>query len=204
VNDLYKFNVTLELQHIKSTSVELSWTGVPYPEDKYVNIFRAIYQSDAGKEDFSTFKVAKRDSQAGTIIQDLKPGTRYRLWLEVYLTNGKIKKSNVQDFITKPGSVPSVGATQQGKLKGEDPEPLVEKADYYGPLVAVAIIAALAIVAALILLLILMKKHGHNKAAISATRKSQSAYDNPSYKTSDNDPTSAANGSSATKTVEQP
>jgi hypothetical protein len=69
-----------------------------------------------------------------------------------------------------------------GKLKGEDPEPLVEKADYYGPLVAVAIIAALAIVAALILVLILMKKHGHHKAAISATRKSQSAYDNPSYK----------------------
>ena len=69
-----------------------------------------------------------------------------------------------------------------GKLKGPNPEPLVESTDYYGPLVAVAIIAALAIVAALILLLILMRKHGTNKAAISATRKTQSAYDNPSYK----------------------
>lgn len=182
--DTYGFNVTLEISQIKSTSVEISWSGVPYPEDKYVNIYRAIYQSDTGKEDHNTFKIAKRDSPTKTIIMDLKPGTRYRLWLEVYLTNGKIKTSNVQDFITKPRAAPNLGASsQQDKLSRSE---FVEggRGDYYGPLVIVAILAAIAILSTLILLLILVRRHNQNKAAITppSTRVSQSAYDNPTYK----------------------
>lgn len=184
--DKYAFNVTLEIALIKVSSVEIAWSGVPYPQDKYVNIYRAIYQSDTGKDDFSTFKIAKRDSAPHTVIHDLKPGTRYRLWLEVYLTNGRIKTSNVQDFITKPRSSPQIDSSYKSdKVSGAK---LVNdsngnKADYYGPLIIVAILATIAIFSTLVLLFILLRRHGQNKAAITPpSRVSQSAYDNPTYK----------------------
>lgn len=115
---------------------------------------------------------------------DLKSNTKYQILLELYLSNGKIKTSNVVNFKTKLDTIPQSG--QQGQLAGVEEIYPHHADDYYESLIIVAIVAAIAILTTLILSSMLMKRHTQNKAAISSPntnlRVSQASYDNPSYK----------------------
>ncbi|KAG8228481.1 hypothetical protein J437_LFUL009346 [Ladona fulva] len=94
---------------------------------------------------------------------------------------------------------------ENGKLEasaGEVGKSSTEQGDYYGGLVGVSILAALAIVAILILLLMLLKRQGQaKKAAISTARKSESAYDNPTYKVEIQQETMGLIGTSGEKDI---
>lgn len=79
-------------------------------------------------------------------------------------------ESNANRNLLSPGKLLTAGVTDQ------------PVGDYYGPLVVVSVIAALAIMSTLALLLIITRRRVHQTASITPPRKSDAAYDNPSYK----------------------
>ena len=96
-----------------SSSVDLSWTGIPMPRQTYVSLYRILYLEDdvipGGLDPHSAFIVSNIDTITSTRIGVLRPSTSYQIWLEAYLRNGKVVKSNVLPIQTKNGPIQTQG-----------------------------------------------------------------------------------------------
>lgn len=75
--DEYGFDLALAPGKVTQNSVELKVSGVPIPEDKYVNIYQVFYSSDTEKEQKNYFKVPKTETNKRATLFDLRPGTKY-------------------------------------------------------------------------------------------------------------------------------
>ena len=183
--DPYAFKPLLEVVNVSSDSAVVAWTGVPSPDQKYVNIYRVIYHSiNSVREESSVFKISKIDSPKRITVSRLYSDLDYQIWLEAYLTNGKIIKSNVEEFRTLPSDPSSQPAKLEEFADGE------KKNNFYQSMVAAAIVAAVALFALFIILYLYLKRHTTYTATITKERpvnngnnsNSASAYDNMAFK----------------------
>ncbi|KAK7066372.1 hypothetical protein SK128_017673, partial [Halocaridina rubra] len=179
--DPYSFDIIVTAGKVSSQTAELFYSGVPEPEEKYVNVYRAVYLKEVERIDAQTFKIPKTGQEKKIFLSELKPDVDYQVWLEAYLSNGRKKKSNVISIRTRAGQLPKPEKSETDRSVSDENE----TDRYYPALVAVAIIAAIACIGFLGLLVILLKKQSHAKAHINSSRNN-AAYDNPSYKVGDN------------------
>ncbi len=105
-SDPFDFDIKLEVDYVGKQMVDLSWSGVPIPHQNFVNLYRVLYLEanlNNVNDPHSAFIVSNIDSIRSSRIGHLRPSTSYHVWLEAYLRNGKVIKSNVLDISTEPG-----------------------------------------------------------------------------------------------------
>merc|ERR1719264_1907005 len=75
--DQYDFKPALSVLNVSDHAVEVGWSGVPSPDQKFVNIYRVIYHSISSnvvREESSVFKISKIDSPKKLSVTGLEPG----------------------------------------------------------------------------------------------------------------------------------
>ena len=103
---------------MSSQTAEIFYSGIPEPEEKYVNVYRVVYINDNDNErtNSQSFKIPKTGQDKKVFISELKPDVKYVVWLEAFLSNGRKKKSNVVEFSTKAGLLPKPEKSEIGEL----------------------------------------------------------------------------------------
>ncbi|XP_026734717.1 putative epidermal cell surface receptor [Trichoplusia ni] len=180
--DPYNFTVTIEARTVGSEAAEVWWRGPPAPAERWVRVFRGAHACAGGREK-DAFRLAARDLPPAITLTGLQPNTKCRVWLELFLTNGKVKTSNVLEINTKSLDSPEPvdNEIEASSIAGR------HRGDYYGALVGVGAVAALGALTSLLLLLVVLRRHRPRSVPIttvpSAPRESSlPPYDNPAYK----------------------
>jgi hypothetical protein len=81
LSDIYDFRLELQLVHVGAESAEVSWDGVPSPDQKFVNIYRVIYHANSPnsiRDESSVFKISKIDSPKRLTLTNLQTNTDYQ------------------------------------------------------------------------------------------------------------------------------
>ena len=165
--DIYDFTPKLFVFNVTAVSAEVGWTGVPSPDQKFVNIYRLIYHSlnpNSVRDESSVFKISKIDSPKRIWVSGLEADLEYQIWLEAYLTNGKTKQSNVVQFRTESGTN---SLREEQAVPAAAPARAAAGGDYYGSMVAAAIIATLALLALVVILYFYLRRHTTYTATIT-------------------------------------
>ncbi|XP_047033477.1 putative epidermal cell surface receptor isoform X1 [Helicoverpa zea] len=180
--DPYNWTVTISARSVGSGAAEVSWRGVPAPAERWARVFRAAHACGGAKE-HDAFSLAARDLSPVLMLTGLQPNSKCRIWLEIFLTNGKVKTSNVLEITTKSEDAPETvdNEVEASSVAGR------HRGDYYGALVGVGAVAALGALTSLLLLLVVLRRHRPRSVPIttvpSAPRESSlPPYDNPAYK----------------------
>ncbi|XP_053613388.1 putative epidermal cell surface receptor isoform X1 [Plodia interpunctella] len=187
--DPYNWTVTIEARAVGSEAAELTWRGVPSPAERWVRVYRAAHACGASssvRREHDAFRLAARDLPPAVTLTGLEPNTRCRVWLELFLTNGKVKTSNVLEINTKTQDSPEPidNEIESASIAGSRTS---SRTDYYGALVVVGVVAALGALTSLLLLLVVVRRHHTRSVPITTTpsaprESSLPPYDNPAYK----------------------
>ncbi|RWS13599.1 epidermal cell surface receptor-like protein [Dinothrombium tinctorium] len=191
--DEFDFTVSVDSANdvfVDSSRCIIHLKGVPHPVNKYINVVKISFKNIDSKNEQQITHIFKIPSNDGTIVVDgLQPTKRYKAWIDLFLANGRTITANAFDFTTKEGV--------KNEHKADDPatneaEALRESSTteaeiirpYYVALTIVALFAIVTGIGFVAMLCVLLKTKSSAKAPITRA-PSESAYDNPTYKTYD-------------------
>lgn len=74
--DIFDWDVAIDVEDITPWGLTITWSGVPRPTERFINVFRAVWRAEAARNDTSSFSLPARDSPSHSVVTGLTPGTK--------------------------------------------------------------------------------------------------------------------------------